>query len=94
MVLATLRACAALQAHSPGYCQDTTRALVEVVSGRSETDMDEVRLRLTTEVERLRPKPPGIAKAVKSPAPVRPARVRKPHPAALSQAERERVPPC
>ncbi|ACZ87878.1 TetR/AcrR family transcriptional regulator [Streptosporangium roseum] len=40
----------ALQAHSLGYCQDTTRALVEAVSGRSGTDIDEVRLRLTVEI--------------------------------------------
>ncbi|MEV0230146.1 TetR/AcrR family transcriptional regulator [Nonomuraea sp. NPDC050786] len=40
----------ALQAHSLGYCHDTTRALVEVVSGRSESDIDEVRLRLTVEI--------------------------------------------
>ncbi|MEQ4725923.1 TetR/AcrR family transcriptional regulator [Nonomuraea sp. B19D2] len=40
----------ALQAHSLGYCQDTTRALVKVVSGRSGTDVEEVRLRLTVEI--------------------------------------------
>lgn len=40
----------ALQAHSLGYCQDTTRALVEAVGNRSDTDIDEVRLRLIVEI--------------------------------------------
>ncbi|MDR8411446.1 TetR family transcriptional regulator [Nonomuraea sp. 3-1Str] len=40
----------ALQAHSLGYCQDTTRALVEVVSGRSETGVDEWEVRLAVEI--------------------------------------------
>ncbi|WP_406318124.1 TetR/AcrR family transcriptional regulator [Streptosporangium sp. NBC_01639] len=40
----------ALQAHSLGYCQDTTRALVEAVGNRSDTDIDEVRLHLIVEI--------------------------------------------
>ncbi|MEV0649595.1 TetR/AcrR family transcriptional regulator [Phytomonospora sp. NPDC050363] len=39
----------ALQAHSLGYCQDTTKAMVETVGGRA-GDLDEVRLRLTVEI--------------------------------------------
>ncbi|MEU7690950.1 hypothetical protein OHB01_29315 [Microbispora hainanensis] len=38
----------ALQAHSLGYCHDTTLALVNVVSGRA--DVDEVRVRLAVEI--------------------------------------------
>ncbi|NUW38753.1 TetR/AcrR family transcriptional regulator [Nonomuraea rhodomycinica] len=40
----------ALQAHSLGYCQDTTRALVAAVSDRSGGDVAEVRARLTVEI--------------------------------------------
>ncbi|GAA2294957.1 TetR family transcriptional regulator [Nonomuraea roseoviolacea subsp. roseoviolacea] len=40
----------ALQAHSLGYCHDTTRALVEVVSGRPGADVDPWRLRLSVEI--------------------------------------------
>lgn len=40
----------ALQAHSLGYCQDTTRALVKAVSGSAGADADEVRLRLAVEI--------------------------------------------
>ncbi|MUN37369.1 TetR family transcriptional regulator [Actinomadura litoris] len=40
----------ALQAHSLGYCQDTTRALVAVVSGRSDAGVEEWRLRLAVEI--------------------------------------------
>ncbi|SNR57351.1 hypothetical protein [Actinomadura mexicana] len=40
----------ALQAHSLGYCQDTTRALVKAVSSHSDTDVDGVRLRLAVEI--------------------------------------------
>ncbi|MEE1753207.1 TetR/AcrR family transcriptional regulator [Streptomyces sp. SP18CS02] len=40
----------ALQAHSLGYCQDTTRAIVETLNGRAGEDVNEVRLRLTVEI--------------------------------------------
>lgn len=40
----------ALQAHSLGYCQDTTRTLIEAVNGRAGDNVDEVRLRLTVEI--------------------------------------------
>ncbi|MFG3138046.1 TetR/AcrR family transcriptional regulator [Streptomyces sp. NPDC048211] len=40
----------ALQAHSLGYCQDTTRALIEGVKGRAGDRVNEVRLRLTVEI--------------------------------------------
>ncbi|WP_353941111.1 TetR/AcrR family transcriptional regulator [Streptomyces sp. HUAS MG91] len=40
----------ALQAHSLGYCQDTTRALVEAVHGSVGADTDEVLLSLTVEI--------------------------------------------
>ncbi|MFD8567994.1 TetR/AcrR family transcriptional regulator [Streptomyces sp. NPDC059639] len=40
----------ALQAHSLGYCQDTTRALVKTVNGSAGADTDEVRLPLTVEI--------------------------------------------
>ncbi|MFJ4324630.1 TetR/AcrR family transcriptional regulator [Streptomyces tricolor] len=40
----------ALQSHSLGYCQDTTRAMVETVTERARGDIDEVRLRLTVEI--------------------------------------------
>jgi AcrR family transcriptional regulator len=40
----------ALQSHSLGYCQDTTRAIVETVTARARADVDGVRLRLTVEI--------------------------------------------
>jgi AcrR family transcriptional regulator len=40
----------ALQAHSLGYCQDTTRALGEAVRGRGGDHTDEVRRSLTVEI--------------------------------------------
>jgi AcrR family transcriptional regulator len=40
----------ALAAHSLGYCQDTTRALIEAVNGRAGDDVDGTRLRLTVEI--------------------------------------------
>ncbi|GAA2734446.1 TetR/AcrR family transcriptional regulator [Streptomyces nogalater] len=39
-----------LQAHSLGYCQDTTRAMVETLAGRSGAGVDDSRLRLTVEI--------------------------------------------
>lgn len=40
----------ALQAHSLGYCQETTRAIVETVTERARADVDRMRLRLTVEI--------------------------------------------
>ncbi|MFC0600236.1 TetR/AcrR family transcriptional regulator [Streptomyces palmae] len=40
----------ALRAHSLGYCQDTTCALVTTVIGAAGTEVDEERLRLTVEI--------------------------------------------
>ncbi|MFF9280185.1 TetR/AcrR family transcriptional regulator [Streptomyces griseosporeus] len=40
----------ALQAHSLGYCQDTTHALVEAVYGSAGAGVGEVRVRLTVEI--------------------------------------------
>ncbi|MEB8339558.1 TetR/AcrR family transcriptional regulator [Streptomyces endophyticus] len=40
----------ALQTHSLGYCQDTTRSLVKAVNGSAGADTDEVRLPLTVEI--------------------------------------------
>ncbi|GGT03926.1 MULTISPECIES: TetR/AcrR family transcriptional regulator [Streptomyces] len=40
----------ALQAHSLGYCQETTRAIVETVTEGARTDVDRMRLQLTVEI--------------------------------------------
>ncbi|MCZ9346127.1 TetR/AcrR family transcriptional regulator [Streptomyces sp. TRM76130] len=40
----------ALQAHSLGYCQETTRAIVETVTERAGADVDRMRLQLTVEI--------------------------------------------
>ncbi|MEV6809035.1 TetR/AcrR family transcriptional regulator [Streptomyces sp. NPDC017405] len=40
----------ALQSHGLGYCQETTRAIVDTVTERSGAGVDEIRLRLTVEI--------------------------------------------